>query len=330
MKKTIYIFSSGELKRKGNTIYFEGESGKKYIPVENTQEIMVFGEVDVNKRFLEFITQAGIILHFFNHYDYYVGSFYPREHLNSGYMILKQAEHYLDETSRRKIAAKFVTGASRNMQSVLRYYMNREKEVGEVLENVRKLEEKIDGCGSTGELMAIEGNMREHYYGAFDIILKNPDFSFERRSRRPPENLINALISFGNSLIYTIALSEIYKTHLDPRIGFLHTTNFRKFSLNLDVAEIFKPVIVDRVIFKVIGKRMITGQDFDTGAGGLRLKEKAMKLFVQEIEDKLATTIKHRTLGKSVSYRRLIRLELYKLQKHLMGEEEYEPFVARW
>lgn len=89
--------------------------------------------------------------------------------------------------------------------------------------------------------MAVEGNAREIYYSAFDIIVDNEDFAFAKRTRRPPQNRLNALISFGNSLLYVTVLGEIYRTHLDPRIGFLHATNFRRFSLNLDVAEIFKP-----------------------------------------------------------------------------------------
>lgn len=330
MKKAIYIFSSGELKRKDNTIYFEGEEGQKFIPVENTGEIYVFGEVDVNKRFLEFLTQAEIIMHFFNRYGYYVGTFYPREHLNSGYMILKQAEHYLDFEKRFKIASEFVIGASKNIRQVLRYYINRGKELKEVEENIRILEERIGCCRDIEELMAIEGNIRDYYYKAFDVILGKAEFAFEQRTKRPPKNYLNTLISFGNSLLYTIILSEIYKTHLDPRIGFLHTTNFRRFTLNLDVAEIFKPIIVDRVIFTLIGKNMITKDHFEKGMEGLLLKEKAQKVFVEEMENKLKTTFNHRNLGRNVSYRRLIRLELYRLEKHLIGEEEYTAFVARW
>lgn len=330
MKKAIYIFSSGELKRKDNTIYFEGEEGQKFIPVENTGEIYVFGEVDVNKRFLEFLTQAEIIMHFFNRYGYYVGTFYPREHLNSGYMILKQAEHYLDFEKRFKIASEFVIGASKNIRQVLRYYINRGKELKEVEENIRILEERIGCCRDIEELMAIEGNIRDYYYKAFDVILGKAEFAFEQRTKRPPKNYLNTLISFGNSLLYTIILSEIYKTHLDPRIGFLHTTNFRRFTLNLDVAEIFKPIIVDRVIFTLIGKNMITKDHFEKGMDGLLLKEKAQKVFVEEMENKLKTTFNHRNLGRNVSYRRLIRLELYRLEKHLIGEEEYTAFVARW
>jgi len=106
MKRTIYIFSDGEIKRKGNTLYFESDGGKKYIPVESTSELFIFGEVTINKRLLEFLTETEIIMHFFNYYGYYIGSFYPREHLNSGYMILKQAEHYLDIDKRLTLAKK--------------------------------------------------------------------------------------------------------------------------------------------------------------------------------------------------------------------------------
>jgi len=330
MKRPIYIFSSGELKRKDNTIFFENEQGKKYIPVENTNEIYIFGEVDINKRFLEFLTQAEIILHFFNRYDYYVGTYYPREHLNSGYMILKQAEHYLDMQKRQEIATEFVIGAIKNILNVIRYYSNRGKNLKNVEDGIKHLEEKAQKSRDIEELMAFEGNVRDHYYKAFDIILNNPDFAFEQRTRRPPQNNLNTLISFGNSMIYTIALSEIYKTHLDPRIGFLHATNFRRFTLNLDVAEIFKPIIVDRVIFTLIGRNMITKDDFEKSTNGLILKEKGQQTFVTEMENKLRSTFKHRNLGRNVSYRRLIRLEIYKLAKHLIGEEKYKAYVAKW
>lgn len=330
MKKPAFIFSDGDLKRKDNTIFFENEEGQKFIPVENTSEIYIFGEVNINKRFLEFLTQAEIPLHFFNHFDYYIGTFYPREHLNSGYMILKQAEHYLNEDKRRAIAAEFVMGASKNIQQVIRYYINRGTALGEIENSIKNLEEKIYACSNIEELMAIEGNTRDYYYQAFDGILENEDFKFEQRTRRPPQNYLNSLISFGNSMMYTITLSEIYKTHLDPRIGYLHATNFRRFTLNLDVSEIFKPIIVDRVIFTLIGKNMITKNDFDKSSQGLVLKENARKTFIEELQNKLNTTFNHRNLGRNVSYRRLIRLELYKLEKHLIEEKNYKAFVAKW
>jgi CRISPR-associated protein Cas1 len=330
MKRTIYIFSDGELKRKENTLYFETEQGKKYIPVENTSEIMVFGEVSVNKRLLEFLTHAEIIMHFFNHYGYYVGSFYPREHMNSGYMVLKQAEHYLDEAKRLNLARQFVNGAIENIKKVLSYYINRGKPLSEIMNKVDSISNGLSNCKDTAELMAIEGNVREQYYNAFDAILAKEHFIFEERTKRPPKNRLNALISFGNSILYTTILSEIYQTHLDPRIGFLHATNFRRFTLNLDVAEVFKPIIADRVIFTLVNKGIIKAQHFESRLDGIVLNEKGRELFIREMDERLKATFNHKKLGRNVSYRRLIRLELYKLEKHLMGEEVYKPFVSGW
>lgn len=330
MKKNIYIFNDGALRRKDNTVAFETEFGRKMLPVEDISEIFIFGQVDLNKAFLDYMSQKEIILHFFNYYGYYTGTFYPREHLNSGYMILKQAEHYMDKDKRLTIASRIVDGCSKNILSVIKYYMGRGKELSSIQESINSLVNRIKECKSTVELMAIEGNIRDIYYKAFDVIIDNKDFLFQNRTRRPPKNHLNALISFGNSLLYTSVLAEIYKTHLDPRIGYLHTTNFRRFTLNLDIAEIFKPIIIDRIIFTLIHKNMIKRSDFEKDLKGILLKENARKKFVEEFDKRLSTTIKHRHLGREVSYRRLIRMELYKLEKHLIGEQEYTPFVSQW
>jgi CRISPR-associated protein Cas1 len=330
LKKTIYIFTDGELQRKDNTICFNSQQGKKYLPVEDINEIFLFGEIDLNKRFLEFASQKEILIHYFNYYGYYMGTFYPREHYNSGYMTLCQAEHYLDKYKRMALAKRFVAGSAANIKKVLRYYQNRGKNLQDSLNAIENLEQALDISKNTSELMALEGNIRNYYYKAFDEILDDPDFVFKERSRRPPKNHLNCLISFGNSILYTYILSEIYRTHLDPRIGFLHATNFRRFSLNLDVAEIFKPIIIDRLIFTLIGKRMLTKADFEKDMEGVLLKEKGKKKFVEEMDKRLKATIKRRSTGRNVSYRRLLRLELYKLEKHLIGESVYEPFIAQW
>ncbi len=330
MKKTLYLFSEGELIRKDNTLCFQTEEGNRFVPVENVGEIFVFGEVSFNKRMLELLSQNEILLHYFSYYGYYMGSFYPREHLNSGHVILKQSENYLNSNLRLALARLFVEGSVKNILRVLKYYQSREKNVLNTIAHIETLSSELEKISEINALMAIEGNIREQYYHAFDAIIENEDFLFETRSRRPPRNHLNTLISFGNSLLYTICLSEIYKTHLDPRIGYLHTTNFRRFSLNLDVAEIFKPIIVDRLIFSLLGRKMIDRKDFSNVDGGILLSEKAKKAFISEIDGKLQTTIKHRAIGRPVSYRRLIRLELYKIEKHILGEKTYEPFVAQW
>ncbi|MEI6509650.1 MAG: type I-B CRISPR-associated endonuclease Cas1b [bacterium] len=331
MKRTFYLFTSGALYRCDNTICFEPLSGpKRYLPVEDTAEIVVFGELDLNKRFLEFCSRNEILLHFFSHEGYYQGSYYPREHLASGALLLVQAEHYLDEKKRLTLARSFVEGASRNILRVMKYYQARGKDLSASIDSIESLQTSIPHADGIAPLMAFEGNIREMYYKGFDTIVGLPDFVFEGRSRRPPRNELNALISFGNSILYSICLSEIYRTHLDPRIGYLHATNLRRFTLNLDVAEIFKPLIVDRVIFTLLGRGMLKVGDFERGTGGIMMKESARKTFVQQMEEKLHTTIDHREIGHPVSYQRLIRLELYKLEKHLLGDKVYEPFLATW
>lgn len=330
MAKTVYIFSNGTLSREGNTLCFKSEEGKRFLPVEDVQEILVFGEIDMNKRLLQFLSQNQIILHFFNYYEYYMGSFYPREHYNSGYLILRQAEHYLNEKKRIALARKFVAGALRNMLQVLKYYHKRGVPLREVIEKLTLAEDNLAQPSSISELMALEGNSREEYYKAFDLITNNPDFVFEKRSRRPPKNNLNTLLSFCNSLLYSTVLSEVYKTHLDPRIGYLHATNFRRFTLNLDLAEIFRPLLVDRLIFSLIDKRIIQANGFEKKTEGILLKENGKKRIVEEYDKRLRTTIQHRKLGRKVSYRQLIRMEAYKLEKHLLGQADYEPFVSLW
>jgi CRISPR-associated protein Cas1 len=115
-----------------------------------------------------------------------------------------------------------------------------------------------------------------------------------------------------------------------PRIGFLHTTNHRRYTLNLDVAEVFKPIIVDRVIFALLNRGALQTKDFRSGTKGVFLTEKGRKTFLEAYESRLKETVRHEKLGRSVSYRRLIRLDLYKLEKHLLGDETYEPYVSRW
>lgn len=330
MKKTIYIFSPSTLKRKGNTLCLVKADGeKKYLPASEISSLMIFGETTFNKKLLEFLSSNEITLHIFNYYGYYVGSFYPRSHYNSGFMTLKQCEHYLDPDRRLVLACKFVEGSLKNMLKNVIYYHNRK---GDLLSTVKSLEEalhRLKKVDSVEELMAIEGLAREQYYGAFNIIIDNDEYHYEKRERRPPKSRLDTLLSFGNSLLYVTVLGEIYKTHLDPRIGYLHTTNYRKFSLNLDVAEVFKPIMVDRTIFTIINKRMLSSSCFMEELGGIYLNENGRRIFVEQYESKLKQTINY---GKRMraSYQRIIRLELYKLEKHFIGEKEYEPFVAQW
>ncbi|MDR0765048.1 MAG: type I-B CRISPR-associated endonuclease Cas1b [Synergistaceae bacterium] len=334
MGRTLYLMNSGELKRKGDTLCIVRESEKpKFLPVESTDEIMIFGEVDFNKSLLEFLTQKQVILHIFNYYGYYTGTYYPREHMNAGAVILAQARHCMDLPKRMEIASTFVTGAIENMKKVIEYYKRRraDLQVSDILEDLDGFAESAPKSDNVAALMGVEGNARNRYYQFFDRLSTNPAFQMDSRTRRPPTNRMNALISFLNSMCYLLALSQIYRTYLDPRIGFLHETNFRSFSLNLDIAEIFKPILVDRLIFSLINKQMIQEKHFEKqSGGGIYLNEKGREIVLRAWEERVKETIEHPRLKRKVSYRGLVRMEIHKVQKHILEDKKYIPYASRW
>lgn len=177
--------------------------------------------------------------------------------------------------------------------------------------------------------MGIEGNIRNVYFEAFPLII-DPEIHFKKRVRRPPNNMINALISFGNSMVYTAVLAEIYRTQLNPLISYLHEPGTKRFSLSLDLAEIFKPLLADRIIFTLLNKKQLTEKHFTKKGRVCWLSDEGRKIYLKILEERMQTTVKHRKLNKKVSYRRLIRLECYKLIKHVLGQHVYKPFVIWW
>lgn len=330
MKRSFYIYNNGQLKRKDNSIEFVDEYGeRRYIPIETVGEIYVMSEMDFNTNLINFLSKYGIVVHFFNYYSFYTGSFQPREKLVSGNLLINQAEHYSNGEKRIILAQKFIDGASYNIYRNLRYYNGRGKDVQSFMDKIEALRKDIYKTESIHELMGYEGNIRKTYYEAWNIII-DQDIDFKKRVRNPPDNMVNTLISFINTLVYTKVLSAIYNTQLNPTISYLHEPGERRFSLSLDISEIFKPIIADRLIFSLLNKKQITEKSFTKDLNCLHLKKEASKTIAAELDSRLQTTIKHKELNKSVSYEYLMKLECYKLIKHLIGEKEYDPFKIWW
>ncbi len=330
MNRNYYIFKNGKLQRKDNNIRVVTEDKiKKDIPCETVSDLFAFGEINLNTRLLNFLAQKKIPLHIFNYYGFYSGSFSPREKNVSGFLLVKQVEHYSNYNKRLVIAKKFIDAASYNIYRNIRYYNGRGLDLQNTLNEIASLREKLDRINYIEELMGIEGNIRKKYYEAWNNIVKQ-DINFTKRIKNPPENMINTLLSFANSLVYTTALSEIYKTQLNPTVSYLHEPGTSRYSLSLDIAEIFKPLIAERMIFSLLNKNMISESDFERESNYLYLKESARKTIVEEYDKRLQRTIRHKGLNRDVSYRYLFRLECYKLIKHLTDEKEYEGFKIWW
>jgi len=320
-RKNYYILTDGILKRRENTLYYINKDGKRPLPINAIYSIYAYGALSISSQVVNLLAKEGIPIHFFNRYGFYTGSFYPRETLLSGDLLIKQANHFIDNEKRLKLAITFVKGAISNMKRVLSYY--------KLDNNMDSLIDDLKSCYKITEIMNVEGRARADYYKLLDKILPE-DFRIGERSRRPPQNMTNALLSFGNSLLYSTIISEIYNTQLNPTISYLHEPFERRYSLALDISEIFKPIIVDRLILYLIKKNMIDETDFEKNLNYSLLNENGKRKFITEYDKRLKKTIKHRKIMRKVSYKRLIRLECYKLIKHLLGKEQYKPFISWW
>ncbi|MGH7503225.1 MAG: type I-B CRISPR-associated endonuclease Cas1b [Longimicrobiales bacterium] len=360
MKRPYYLFSNGRLRRRQNTLFLEradaarvpdddpedtgspsgNPTGDKVpFPIEQVDHIYAFGEIDINTKLVTFLAQQGVPLHFFDYYGNYTATLCPRAYLQSGRLKVAQVRHYLNRRKRLVLARAFVDAASYNILRVVKYYITRAR--GETADELQALASGIDAeragmaaAGCVAELMGIEGRIRKAYYESWPAILgeAGADFHLEKRERRPPSNELNALISFGNAMCYTIVLKQIYRTALDPTISYLHEPGDRRFSLALDLSEVFKPLLVDRAIFRLIKTRALMPSDFEERIGGVYLREAGRRTFVQHWDERLKSTIRHRSLDRNVSYERLVRLECYRLIRHLFDPagDPYTGFRMWW
>jgi CRISPR-associated endonuclease Cas1 subtype I-B len=241
---------------------------------------------------------------------------------------MQQALIYADAAKRLNIAKQFAVAAAHNIRENLKYYVKHSESVQlrSSIEKITVMMQEEKDAATVADLMLIEGRVRGIYYTCLNDILPNDDFTFTKRTRQPPEDALNSLISFGNTVLYRRVAKEIYKSRLDIRIGFLHAANRRYESLNLDIAEIFRPVIVEKVIFSLINKHMISeGLHFEALDGGaVYLNGEGKKIFIAEFEEKMAQRIKLAT--GTASYEELIRDEIRKLSRCFDKGEPYKAY----
>jgi CRISPR-associated protein Cas1 len=359
MPQPYYIFSNGRLRRQQNTLFLEradesrtpgddlsddgmptSQAGGKraVIPVEQAEAIYCFGEVDINSKLVTFLAQQQVPVFFFDYYGNYTATLAPREYLHSGRLHLSQASHCLRRAARLRLAKAFVDAAIFNIQRVLKYYHERLDDDGTVtiartLEVASAAMKQAAEATDIASLMGSEGGARQAYYETWDTILgSDSPFLLGTRQRHPPGNELNALVSFGNAMCYTHTLKQIYRTALDPTIGFLHEPGDRRFSLALDISEVFKPILVDRAIFRLVKTAAIQPKHFEDRLGGVYLTEAGRKIFATHWDERLRQTIQHRSLNRKVSYGHLVRLECYALVRHLLDpkNDPYEGFHMWW
>ncbi|ADD08828.1 type I-B CRISPR-associated endonuclease Cas1b [Candidatus Aciduliprofundum boonei] len=319
---SLYITKEAIIKREANTIYLVRKGEKRSIPIHNLRDITCIAPVSFSSGAIKHVLNSGVVVHFFDMYGNYEGTLYPRERSISGEVVVNQAKHYIFWEKRKYIAKEMIEGIKHN---ILRNLKKSNKELEEIIEKIERVEVEGD---SIEELMNREAQIWGYYYKSLDYTLKK--FQLERRDYRPPINELNALISFGNTLLYSAVLTEIYHTHLNPSISYLHEPSERRFSLSLDIADVFKPTMVYRHIHDIVNHGIITEDDFRKEFNGVFLNEQGKRKYIRKWEDRMSSTVYHRRLKRSVSQRGLLRLEAYKLVKHVMNDKRYRAFRVWW
>lgn len=359
MKTAIYLFEPLTIRRKDQTIFLEKmpnsehshpgsdiakelieemdlpeedawwNSTPAFIPVERVDSIHAYDAVRFNSTFLNFLSQKDIPLHIYNYYGGYSGSYLPKETLPNGSILMKQCLEWSSPEQSLRLSREIVAAAAHNMRHNIRYAVSRSKLDETWLSRFDLFTESIATASATDQLLGIEGQLRAHYYSFLDQRLRN-EFRLSGREYHPPSNPGNALLSFMNMMCYAAIIQELHRTQLNAQIGFYHKPGRHRFPLAYDLSEIFKPLLVDRMMISLINRRQLTEEDFEQELNGVLLTKRGRYKVVRAFEKTLRTTVKHKTLNRSVSYRRLMRIEAYRLIKDLLGDARYEAFRIWW
>ncbi len=320
--ETLFISREARLRQRENTLSITIEDKTRSFPIETLGHLVLLAESTLNSKLLTLCGKYGVRLSVFDYYGYFKGAFEPFNRNPSGQVKLAQAEILLNEIQRMALARELVRGAAHNMQANLLYYRYRGKTGLEaMLKEMKRLVNLIPKAQDSSTLMGIEGNLHQWYYKAWKLI--DPVLDFTPRVRRPPNNPINCLLSFLNQLTYTVVRHELFKTHLEETFSVLHTPGNGRSSLSLDLAEPFKPILTDSLIFRMVGRKMLDVSWFEQHEGVCLLSETGRRNIAEQFSIRLEERYQDR------SFREWIYREALAIERHLLGVAEYESFKRK-
>lgn len=304
-------------------------STPQHVPLNRLRDIHAFVDVRFNSAIILLLAKHLIPVHFYNYYGYYKGSFMPQKVQVDGRLLLEQAAVWNDPYRRLYYAKKLLQASLHNIRRMIRYYTYRDGLPNSLLYDLDDASDYIQQCDTINELMGTEGMIRQHFYQVVDQSLRH-GFELKGRVYHPPSNPANALISFLNALLYSTIQNELWHTRLEPSIGVLHSPGRKRYPLVWDVAEIYKPLFVEGVLLSLVRRKVLKLEHFETETSYPLLNEEGRYRVVRAFEEKMRETIKIRELGRSVSYRSLIRQECHKFARSVQHGETFEPFKLSW
>lgn len=311
------------------------------IPLAKIDQVMVLGDVTLSTPALQSLLERRIAVHYFNQYGRSYGALLADWGKNSG-LRLAQYQLYCDPKRSFEVARSSLLGKLGNMRTLLLRHARTRDESQALQQAAEQIQQSIvqikrlsaptqsdDRMHGLGPLLGLEGYASAAYYACFDQLLKGA-WSFPGRVKRPPTDPINALLSFGYTVLTNQIVSLCHAVGLDPGLGMLHQAGFGKPALALDLIEPFRSIIVDSVVITMVNTGQISPNDFENQLGAYRLHDDARRSFIQKLEARLDEKIKHPLFGYNVSYRRSIELQARILAKYAQAEiAEYRSFSVR-
>ena len=328
MKNNFYLLKQGELLKKDDTIEFVSKNNEKTtIPLLQIDSIVLLATISISAECLRLFANNGVVVHYFDYYENYIGTFYPKivKSLN-GELLVNQVKEFTNLDTRLFLAKETIKSSFKNMHRLISYHAKRKNiDYAEFESSYTQNIEKLKNAQTINEIMLLEASTHKAYYSCWNEIF-NQEYAFHKREKQNAKDIINALLSFLNSLLYSLIVAETHKTGLNPTISYLHEPSHSRFSLAFDIAEIFRPILVERLIFHLMNKNIIQNDDFQNN----RFTENAIKKILYHWDNKINETIYHRSLKRNVTYRYLIREELFKICRFLKGEGPFKAFVMWW
>jgi CRISPR-associated protein Cas1 len=233
-----------------------------------------------------------------------------------------------DEARCLAIARRIVRTKILNSRTMLR--RNHEGEIDPVLGELHSMAEQATVTGSLQELLGVEGNAARLYFQNLGgMIRAEPAFAeafdFTTRSRRPPRDPVNALLSLAYSLLTREVTCAVRVVGMDPYLGFYHQTRFGRPALALDLMEEFRPLLADSAVLKAINTRVVGPSDFITTKLGVSLKDASRRAFIKAWEQRLGEEVTHPVFGYRISYRRVLAVQARLFARYLLGELSEVP-----
>ena len=303
------------------------------VPLIKVEGLVVLGRATISPAALAEILERKIPLSFLTQTGKYLGKFESEMSKN---IFVRQAQWKAMGESEKAIhvVRGFVRGKLKNYRMML-YRSQRkhpELQLADAIARLGNAITPIEQTNNINSLRGLEGAGSAAYFGAFNQLIRTEGFSFATRNRRPPTDPINALLSFGYSLLRHDVQSAVNIVGFDPYLGYLHCQHYGRPGLALDVMEEFRPLVVDAVVLSAINLRKLTPADFtsETLSNAVLLSPDGRREFLKLYEQKKQSEFKHPVLGRSCTYQEAFEIQARFLAKYLMGEiEKYPPLVLK-